>query len=442
MKDFLKIKHFLNRAGFGMNPENYRIFKNSSFEQVVHTFFEADTRPLIYEEMGDESHRSMQTQEEFLKKRKRNIKNTAKVRGAWIERMIHVENPLIERVSLFWHGHFACRIIHPGLATQYLNVLRNYGMGGFKDLVLAMAQNPAMIRYLNNQQNRKGNPNENFTRELMELFTLGRGNYTEQDVKEGARAFTGWSSNLKGEFVIRPFFHDNGVKHFLGQQGNFGGEDIINIILNKKECATFLATSIFKYFVNEDLEQDKISSIADLLWNNGFHIGDTLKSIFLSDWFYDDVYVGNKIKSPVELLVGVCRQSGTQKINLSGLQYLSKAMGQALFNPPNVAGWPGGKKWIDNATLSMRLNIPTLFFNNPISKKLNLNVEHQLSKIDEYILDDQQDPLEAIANFILNSTEWNKNQLLMEIINNVFGSDQDPANLAIGLMSTPEYQMC
>lgn len=442
LSEFQKIRHFTNRMGFGLNPYEYFSFQERSLRDVVNGSFNQSVKNLEYVNQDPPPTMQPQSREAFQKQQQKNIKATGKVRSEWIHRMMNGSDALVERVSLFWHGHFACRIIHPGLATQYLNVLRTFGLGSFKDLVLAIAKNPAMIRYLNNQQNRKGNPNENFTRELLELFTLGRGNYSEQDIKQGARAFTGWSSNRKGEFVFRRFFHDEGKKTFLGQEGYLDGEDIIDIILARNECAYFLAKSMLEYFVGKEVASSHIDLVASVLMSNGLHIGDTLKYMALSNWFYDQRYIGNKIKSPVDLIAGACRQSGIDSINSTALQFLLRSLGQALFNPPNVAGWPGGKQWIDNATLTLRLNLPALLLKNIRHKKLNLETEPRLEYFEHYVLDDRKDPVESLGDFLLGTSAWESNTFLINMIEQVSNNDQTLENLIILLMSTPEYQMC
>ena len=442
MNEFQKIRHFVDRMGFGIDPLQYSEFRKMAKQEVMVQYFNSAPRKLVYTNQAETPTMQPQSQEEFQKQQQKNIRATGKIRASWLQRMIQGSEPLIERVSLFWHGHFACRILHPGLAVQYLNVFRTHGLGHFKDLVMAIAKNPAMIRYLNNQQNRKGSPNENFTRELLELFTLGRGNYSERDIKEGARAFTGWSSNRQGEYVFRPFFHDYEQKVFLGEEGHFDGEDIIDIILSKKESAFFLARAMLEYFVGRDVMADHVHEVADVLWSNNLHINDTLKYIATSDWFYDTSYVGNKIKSPVDLLVGACRHTGIESINSQTLQFLLRSLGQALFNPPNVAGWPGGKHWIDNATLTMRLNLPALFFHEIGKKRLQMDSRPDLGRLKQSVLLDHYDAVATLGDFLLSTDEWKSNPVLNRLIQHTSNNHQRLEHLIIGFMSTPEYQMC
>jgi len=221
-----------------------------------------------------------------------------------------------------------------------------------------------MLQFLNNQQNRKQRPNENFAREVMELFTMGRGNYTEQDVKEAARAFTGWTSDESYQFVFREKQHDAGPKTFLGRTGNFGGEDILNIILAQLQTAEFITTKLYRFFVNDTPNSAHIRPLAQAFYKSQYDISALLEELFSADWFYDAVNVGNRIKSPIELLAGIKRTLGVQMEDPKPLIGYEKALGQTLFEPPNVAGWPGGRNWIDSSSLLLRLQLPQVLFKN------------------------------------------------------------------------------
>jgi uncharacterized protein (DUF1800 family) len=234
-------------------------------------------------------------------------------------------------------------------------------LGNFGDLLKEVSKSAAMLNFLNNQQNRKDHPNENFAREVMELFTLGRGHYTENDIKDAARAFTGWSANLKGEFIFRKFQHDFGSKTVLGRTGNFDGGDVLDILLEEKQTAKYLSYKIYKFFVNENqVDNAKVDWLADRFYKNNYNIAKLLEDIFTSDWFYDEKNIGANIKSPVELLVGIQRILPMKLENEEALMLVQRVLGQLLFYPPNVAGWPGGRSWIDSSSLMMRMRIPKL----------------------------------------------------------------------------------
>jgi uncharacterized protein (DUF1800 family) len=204
--------------------------------------------------------------------RKQSVEDLKNLNLTWLGQMINSEAQLREKMSLFWHGHFACRVINIFFQQQLLNTIRENSLGNFGDILSEVSKSPSMLSFLNNQQNKKQHPNENFAREVMELFTMGRGNYTEEDVKEGARAFTGWGFNLKGEFINRPFLHDNGKKTFLGKTGNFNGDDIINILLEQKQTAKFITQKIYRYFVNENVDNEKVEALSALFYQSNYDI--------------------------------------------------------------------------------------------------------------------------------------------------------------------------
>ncbi|RYD68844.1 MAG: DUF1800 domain-containing protein, partial [Sphingobacteriales bacterium] len=273
-------------------------------------------------------------------------------------------SPLREKMTLFWHGHFACRSNNPMYAQQLNNIQRQHGLGSFRTLLIEVSKSPAMLQYLNNQQNKKGKPNENFARELMELFTLGRGNYTENDIKESARAFTGWTYDKDGTFFFRKNQHDDGTKTFFGKIGNFEGENIIDIILDKPETATFISRKIYKFFVNDTPNEEHVKELANHFYNAKYDISEMMRKLFTADWFYSPENVGTKIKSPSEFLIGLSREFFVTYNKPQVLIQLQSSLGQYLFNPPNVAGWPGGQNWIDSSSLMLRMRIPSLVLND------------------------------------------------------------------------------
>ena len=263
--------------------------------------------------------------------------------------MTNTEAQLREKMSLFWHGHFACRVINSYFQQELLHIIRENATGNFGSMLKAISKSPAMLQFLNNQQNRKSHPNENFAREVMELFTMGRGNYTENDVKEAARAFTGWGFNLQGEFVFRKQQHDDGKKTFLGKSGNFNGDDILDILLEQKQTARFITKKIYRYFVNEKVDEEKIKILSEQFYESGYDIEKLLTNIFTAGWFYEDHNIGNKIKLPVELIFGIRRLLPLDMENEDAQLLFQKVFQEVLFLPPNVAGLAGGKNWIDSS---------------------------------------------------------------------------------------------
>jgi uncharacterized protein (DUF1800 family) len=278
----------------------------------------------------------------------------------WMHNMVNSSAQLREKMAFFWHGHFACRNINIFYQQGLLDVTRRNALGNFGTMLKEVSQSAAMLNFLNNQQNRKDHPNENFAREVMELFTLGRGHYTENDIKEAARAFTGWGANIKGDFVFRKFQHDFGSKTVLGRTGNFDGGEVLDILLQQKQTAIYITQKIYKFFVNEKPDAEKISWLADRFYRNNYEIAPLMEDIFTSDWFYEEKNIGALIKSPVELIVGIQRMLPMKLENEEALMLLQRVLGQQLFYPPNVAGWPGGKNWIDSSSLMMRMRIPLL----------------------------------------------------------------------------------
>ncbi|MBK7475185.1 MAG: DUF1800 domain-containing protein [Haliscomenobacter sp.] len=358
------IKHLYWRAGFGLSPAEWAEKKSMPLRKAVDELFSQARNPnlLPVPEPDLPSEPQMLDREQIQERQRIERQRVLEYNYSWLQRMSNPEEPaLLERMTFFWHGHFACDIDNSVLAVQYLNTLRFHALGNFRDLVVAIAREPAMIRYLNNQQNRKDQPNENFARELLELFTIGRGNYTETDIKEGARAFTGWSSTLRGEYIFRPGQHDYNRKTFFGKTGNYDGTDIIDLILERKETALFIVGKIYRHFVHEKGPEERIKALAREFYASGYDIGRLMQAIFESDWFYAPENIGTKIKSPVELLAGMIRSLGLQFEDGLGAVFVQRALGQILFHPPNVAGWPGGRSWIDNSTLMTRLNLPTVF---------------------------------------------------------------------------------
>ena len=306
----------------------------------------------------------MMSEEEKMNLRKTDEGQLNNLRDVWIYEMAqNWEQSLQEKMTFFWHTHFACQCKGSNVARTYLETIRKHALGNFKDLTQAIAKEPAMIRFLNNQQNRKDSPNENFARELLELFTMGEGNYTEQDIKESARAFTGWSSNLAGNYVFLPGMHDYGKKKFLGYEGRFDGNDIIDIILKQKQSAQFISGKVYQFFVNEQRNESRIAELANVFYDSGYDIRQMMYYLFTADWFYSEKNLGEKIKSPVELIVHLVKLFDFHFVHDRALHFLQRALGQVLFNPPNVAGWPSGNGWINNATIMLRLNLPAFIIN-------------------------------------------------------------------------------
>ena len=270
------------------------------------------------------------------------------------------ESAGLERLVFFWHNHFGVRVLNGFLAQQHNNNLRKHALGPFKKLLLAVAKDPAMLNFLNNQQSVKSKPNENFARELMELFTIGRGNYSETDVKEAARAFTGWRFEIRsGEFILDRRNHDFGSKSFFGQTGDLDGEDIINILLEDKRTAQFLAKKFYMYYVEDKPNDKRIEQLAGYYYDSDYHTESLLRFLFSQDWFYDSLVQRAKIKSPIDLINSLKIQLDLGFNNSLGWIVLQRNFNQVLFYPPSVAGWPSGQEWIDSTSLVKRMQLPS-----------------------------------------------------------------------------------
>ncbi len=365
ISDFIKNKHLANRAGFGMSLQQITDFEQQSPKAIWNVY--AQARPFHPISFSSEQRAVDYTTQSQLNasdkklvqqlNRKRNIE----INLNFLEAMVHGEDQLREKMAFFWHGHFASRVINANFSAHLLNEIRKHALGNFRDLLFAVSKAPAMLSFLNNQQNKKGHPNENFAREVMELFTMGRGNYTELDVREAARAFTGWSYDKDGQFLERRKFHDIGSKTFLGKTANFDGNDILDSILEQPVTARFITRKLYRFLVNEQVDEEIVSLLSRNFYHSGYDIKQLVNSIFTADWFYDSKHIGNKVKAPIELMAGIMRMLPMEIAYPENLIIYQKLLGQMLLYPPNVSGWPSGKAWIDSSTLLLRMQLPQIW---------------------------------------------------------------------------------
>jgi uncharacterized protein (DUF1800 family) len=278
----------------------------------------------------------------------------------WLDRMLRTRHPLVEKMTLFWHGHFATSIVKvpAPLMVEQIDLFRRLGLGDFRSLLLAVSKNPAMLVWLDNRFNVKAHPNENYAREVMELFALGLGNYGEGDVHEAARAFTGWTLDKQQHFIFREALHDDLPKTFLGRSGNFDGEDVIGIILEQPVHQRFLCRKLLEYFVYSDPEPELIESLAQIYALSGYDIAHTVGTIFRSNVFFSTRAYRSLPKSPLEFTIGLLRFMEFGAVPEDTLGWLQR-MGQEPLAPPSVKGWDGGPVWINTATLLTRFNYVT-----------------------------------------------------------------------------------
>ncbi|RYY13070.1 MAG: DUF1800 domain-containing protein [Chitinophagaceae bacterium] len=354
-----KNQHLLWRAGFGPDTADREWLSLSTRDLLTKMLADSGAAP-AYINVADAALKaaSVSPQSNNRKLAQLSRQNIKELNLTWLDQMVTSRQQLREKLSLFWHGHFAATSGNIFFQQQLLDVIRTNALGKFGTLLREVSKSATMINYLNNNRNRKNSPNENFARELMELFTLGRGKYSENDVKEAARAFTGWAANPSGDFIFRSNQHDENQKSFLGRTGNFTGDDILDIILAQKHTAHHVTSKIYRYFVNERINDSHVEWLAKRFYSSDYDITGLMADIFRSDWFYEPGNIGNRIKSPVELIVGI-RRTFIPRIQNESVQLLiQRLLGQLLFYPPNVAGWPGGYNWIDSSSLMLRLQIP------------------------------------------------------------------------------------
>lgn len=322
----------------------------------------------------------------------------------WVDTMLNTPNPLQEKMTLFWHGHFTSaysKVDNPVLLVEQNQLFRANALGNFKDLTKAISRNPAMIYYLDGEANHKGAANENYARELMELFTIGIGNYTEQDVREAARAFTGWG--LRGRaFYFNPNDHDSGSKTFMGQTGNFNGDDIIDIILKQPASGKFIVSELWNYFVYPNPDPSVINNLTQIYYNNNYELKPVLQAMLTSPEFLSAQAYRALVKSPTEFMVGSMRQLGITNIGPQVARGIS-AMGQVLFSPPTVKGWDGGITWFNSA----------LFFNR--TSGANSIAENRGSN-------DYFNP----ANLLKNATFNNSSDLVNHLLNTMLDGQYHP----------------
>ncbi len=277
----------------------------------------------------------------------------------WANRMLTTPRPLEEKLTLFWHGHFATgqnKTRDYRMMLRQNELFRANASGSFRELLIGILKDPAMLVYLDNGENVKAHPNENFGRELLELFTMGVGHYTEHDVREAARSFTGWTNDVL-TFKFDAEQHDFGRKIFLDRTGDFNGEDIIKAILDQQVTGEFMAGKIYRFFVREEVSEPVKADLGRTFRESGYQLKPLLKRIFLSKDFYSSASNGTQIKSPVHLVVSTYKKMGLREVpTIPDFGRMTGGLGQSLFDPPNVAGWAGGRTWMTPATLLQRGN--------------------------------------------------------------------------------------
>ncbi len=367
--------HLLRRAGFGSAPDDIRSLTGmqagDAVERLVR-FPSAAELPQpddvydpasLLQQYGFRGLRALdadQRRQLFKQVRRSEIRSIASLQLWWLNRMLATPAPLQEKMTFFFHRHFTTAAIQKGVSPAMVynqnRLFRSYALGNLRELTRAISKDAAMLLYLDGADNVAAHPNENYARELMELFTLGVDNYTEEDVRQSARAWTGWRVvRLTGRVFFAPRLHDSGVKTFLGRTGNFDGDDVVDIIFSKPQCARFFATKLLSLFVYDNPEQELVEGIADSLLRHDYALAPVVSEILRSNVFYSSRAYRALVKTPVEFVVGAYKALGVTQIDASAL-FALRNMGQILFYPPNVAGWPGGENWLTSQMMIARQN--------------------------------------------------------------------------------------
>ena len=362
--------HLLVRTGFAPASGEVEAITGRSAEQAVDAIIAAARQAQPRHALPPEAiaaplaQRDVQamSREERQMARREQIREGADIKQWWMREMVETPTPLAERMTLFWHGHFATsqqKVVRADAMWRQHQLLRAGALGNFGDLLHGIGRDPAMLVYLDGARNRKEAPNENFAREVMELFTLGEatqgGGYTEQDIREAARAFTGWSLERDGfTFRFRPALHDFGDKTVLGRSGNFDGDQVLDILLAQPQAARFITAKLWREFVSPTPDAREVERIAQRFRASRYDISVVMHELLLSDAFWDRANRNVLVKSPVELVVGAVRELGLQPQDLRPLVQKSAQLGQNLLVPPNVKGWPGYTEWINATTLIER----------------------------------------------------------------------------------------
>jgi uncharacterized protein (DUF1800 family) len=380
--------HLLNRAGFGGSPAEMAAFhalgRMAAVESLLRTQANTDmaapswTAPEQAAEDARERFAMFRDSRQAMKdlspeeaERKRRMaqqkfqmqerERGTEMQGWWLTRMLSNAAPLHEKMTLFWHDHFATsmqKVKNPVMLFRQNQMFRTYAIGNFKSLTHAVLKDAAMAFYLDLQTSKRGKPNENFAREVMELFTLGQGNYSEEDIRQGARAFTGYEISLmSGSVTHNKRQWDDGEKTFLGQKGNFDGDGIIDVIFEQKQASRYIVTKLWEYFVYEEPSSAALDALAQSFAEQKFELTPLLREIFLSKEFYSEKAMGTQIKCPVVFLVQMLKQLEIPTIPKAYSLYVQSQLGQILFAPPNVAGWDWGKGWVNTNTLLTRYQI-------------------------------------------------------------------------------------
>jgi len=371
--DFDAAAHLLVRAGFGGRAEEieklHALGPAKAISSLVDSQPESFEPPACADPHSQDELRN-QLREAVTPEQKQSVRKLlneqfryemSDLTRWWVTRMVNTRAPFVEKMTLFWHGHFATsgqKVRHAYKLWRQNELLRQHGLGNFADLIKAISRDPAMMIWLDTVQSKRERPNENFAREVMELFTLGEGNYTESDVKEAARAFTGYRIDKDNQsFRFAPAQFDSGLKSFMEKTGSWNGDQIIDMIVDRPQCARFIAGKIWKFFAYETSDGKLVDALASELRNVQYDIRPFMKQVFSAQEFYGTEALNSQIKSPVQFFVQAFRTMPIALPESSVIVFAFRQMGQVPFYPPSVKGWDGGKSWINTSTLAFRYKL-------------------------------------------------------------------------------------
>lgn len=445
------IAHLLRRAGFGCTYDQIEKLSLMEYDDVVDLLINPEYGPPKDQDLLDRY---------FIASVEARTARHADPQWTW--RLAKSEKQLEEKIALFWHGLLAVggiKLDHGLAMLEEIDLFRKYGLGKFETLLLKISEDPGMMYWLDNQNSHKDAPNENYGRELLELFSMGidengEGSYTEDDVKTAARAFTGWASRpTPPPFFLGPFpmefsfdksDHDNTEKTFLGEKGNFNGNDIVNMVATHPSTAKFICKRLYLYFVSETEDWDEINKLSDVFLKNNGEIKKVLEAMFKSEHFKSDDIRFKKVKSPSDLVFGVSRLVDKYKIpdlDSAELAINTLLMGQFLMNPPSVEGWHEGEEWIDSGSLIERIN----YASTEISNTSSSGVKRIIEIIKETNITDSNDLINNTLETLgyINITDKTKEMIKEHLRKNKFTNKEDKILDVLKLIvSTPDFQYC
>jgi uncharacterized protein (DUF1800 family) len=425
-----RVTHLLRRAGFGSTEAELDAYTALGFAGAV-------DRLLNYEQVDDSA------LEQRIAGLQLDGRTAELAKYSWMLRMLYTQRPLQEKMTLFWHTHFATaisKVRNAGLMLQQIQLFRDNALGNFETLLQKVTRDGAMLNWLDNRLNRKGAPNENYAREVMELFTMGIGNYTDADVKEAARAFTGYTADRAGNYSFNPDDHDDEDKTFLGVTRNWDADDVLATLVRHPATARFLTSKLFRFFVYDNPSQSTLDRLADTYTASGFDMRAVVRDILTGPEFLSPAADHGQVKQPVELVIGTLKALNVQNVG-PDLPHVTRLMGQDLLNPPDVSGWRGGDGWISSATLLERFNFgDRLATTREADQPYFVDVGAQLRSKN---LQTASDAVDYYLGLLVdgNATPQAR-QALLDYINARGGYAEDSIRGALHLtMALPSYQL-